>query len=832
MAVKSKKNTGLKGYVEGGMVDPQDPLVKKTPPETESIMNDPSLYNAEAFRKHLAKYKNTLDSKGNIIKYGIPFDPKLGGITMSGEAGANRSRLVNSIKSRQEMLDTFMAANKKTSLTAKEANDVLVGANMGTYNDYISQANDYGEYRNLTAIPEQKLKSTVDLLPDSKRYGTDASSPEGTGNLYSWQETIPYDATHAQKMFPKNTYVAPQKKVMGGTVNGKGIKGYIEGGDIQETPLRDAESKKYKTGIKAYAHDYGALLADSALGAFGAGNVVKSEDYDTKLGEKANVGAGYLNAVRGAAITTGLNMLQPGAGSAYQGATGAVSNAVGEDTGISEKNQQGISATGQVAGALGGIAGSLATPKTPTTPDTTATQPKVQTPVTDGSKLTGQAFSDWNQAKPGAEQNAILDKFNAGGYNNLAKGGSISASKAREILHDGTIRGHKITEQQRKFFGAMSNKKADGGKIVGAGTGTSDSIPAKLQDDGFVVPAMNAKIAQELRAKYLGDSKTKIASLNKGGVPVKVSNGEHYFTKEEKAILESKGVDLNKLAPNADSSNELGNGGKVPADIDKEKYAEWYRTQFKPTNAADAGLGDSYDQYRKFQEAQDSQEADANWAAQSKANKEALTSESNVVAKQGVASPATTKTQNPLQRMDVGKGLALAQTGLGIQQLLQDGKRPVDVIDTEFAQTVSEAKADSQFGFTPLQMAIANRGIDKNRAADEQTIINLSGGSAGTALANIRAASIAANDSKNNLTAQSEALRLQKKRYADAKVSEKAGMSKQLFNEKLNAFNVNQEAGAGLVSSGIQNLIGGDRYKTELEAQKKREAMYNPTFNI
>lgn len=48
----------------------------------------------------------------------------------------------------------------------------------------------------------------------------------------------------------------------------------------------------------------------------------------------------------------------------------------------------------------------------------------------------------------------------------VANGSSISPSKAREILHDGTAHGKKITEKQRKFFGAMSNKKAQYGTTL------------------------------------------------------------------------------------------------------------------------------------------------------------------------------------------------------------------------------------------------------------------------------------------------------------------------------------------------------------------------------
>lgn len=33
----------------------------------------------------------------------------------------------------------------------------------------------------------------------------------------------------------------------------------------------------------------------------------------------------------------------------------------------------------------------------------------------------------------------------------------LTAAKARLMLHEGTVRGHAITEKQRKFFGAIAS---------------------------------------------------------------------------------------------------------------------------------------------------------------------------------------------------------------------------------------------------------------------------------------------------------------------------------------------------------------------------------------
>lgn len=39
------------------------------------------------------------------------------------------------------------------------------------------------------------------------------------------------------------------------------------------------------------------------------------------------------------------------------------------------------------------------------------------------------------------------------------KGGKVSPAKAKKILHDGSVKGHKLTAKQRRFFGAKSQGK-------------------------------------------------------------------------------------------------------------------------------------------------------------------------------------------------------------------------------------------------------------------------------------------------------------------------------------------------------------------------------------
>lgn len=912
---KRLKKGGSVKKADGGVIAVEgegDPLLKKTTPKPEVKVVPASAYNADVFAKELEALKG---KKIDVAKSG-DFSGKIA--LPKGELRTQVPALTTAVKTTQDYLYDYMKANKKDSLTAAEADSLLQKAKMGSYTDYINQAKNLKAYRDLTVVPAKALNQSVE---------TGGTYNPVMGGGISMEPTIPFDSTHYEYTFPKNTYNPTQKKAKGGK-----IKGYQIGGNIQdESMVRGKTEKPLSTKPTDYLRDTGLGIIDWSLQGIGAQDVVKSEDYRTKQGKdtnRLNSGVGAVGSAIGGAV---LDYFVPGLGTAVRGGKKGVGKMTGGDEGISEKDKETIAKVNSFGDIAGGISGMLGGNKKQANTevvsaestvdengiDTTTgeiavydTAPTAQ--VTSGDQLTGQALNDWKSALTGEAKQSVLDKYNSGGYG-LAKGGKISAKKAKEILHDGTVHGQPITDKQRRFFGAMSNKKADGGKIVGKGTGTSDSIPAALEDDGFVVPAVNAKVAEELRAKYLGDSKTKIASLKKGGVPVKVSNGEHYFTKEEKEILLSQGVDLDALAPNADvSATGKQDGGDIEAEANRKRaeksyllYVERQKAikanpeKFSAKEIADteANLRKAYETYKAMPKPQKKQSAlekmqsqvakeqavidekrakrtpeeTANLAgipgakkplqksggiASVGASKLTPADEPQIIPArevaieqqqpQGVASIGSTitpveevtpvvvedKKPNPFQRMDIGKGVAVAQTGLGLSQLLQDGKRPEDTLPADFVQSVDEAKAQANYGLSPLELRIAERGIDRNRAADEQTIINLSGGSAGTALANIRAASISANEAKGNLSAQSEALRLQKKRYADSLISQKADRSKQLFNEKLDAFNVDQQAGAALLGSGIRNMIGASRLDKELAAQKERENKYNPTFNV
>lgn len=99
--------------------------------------------------------------------------------------------------------------------------------------------------------------------------------------------------------------------------------------------------------------------------------------------------------------------------------------------------------------------------------------------ITGGSALLNALIPDNQTPRPKAIQYTnSQDPYGNQTYNNMYEnGGTLSGNKAREILHDGTINGKKITDKQRKYFGWVSNgSKADSGATV-TNYGFGEDIP-------------------------------------------------------------------------------------------------------------------------------------------------------------------------------------------------------------------------------------------------------------------------------------------------------------------------------------------------------------------
>jgi len=192
------------------------------------------------------------------------------------------------------------------------------------------------------------------------------------------------------------------------------------------------------------------------------------------------------------------------------------------------------------------------------------------TPITNVSEIAKDAFV-------GDEQNLL----NAAGLIPIpyTKAGIKAISKLSKKFNKLNVYGHAV-DKGSDFVSEFSN----GGTIKGDGGPKEDKINAKIKPGSFVVPAKNAEAAEELREKILMKSPRPKANLiQSGGAKVKLSNGEHLFTPEEKEELLEKGIDVNLLAPNAENKEHkmenknrvmfpkvvgFTRGGEVDGDID------------------------------------------------------------------------------------------------------------------------------------------------------------------------------------------------------------------------------------------------------------------------
>ena len=170
------------------------------------------------------------------------------------------------------------------------------------------------------------------------------------------------------------------------------------------------------------------------------------------------------------------------------------------------------------------------------------------------------------------------------GVNPIVGGGLMAAGMVVDLFakkkEEERLRKEKQLLADKNAMAAMGTGLAKGGEIKGKGTGTSDSIPAKLEKGDFIVPAKNAETALKIRNEHFGDTEDK-TTLKDGNVSVNVSDGEVRFTKDEMDYLDEigEGSKVRSLAPEAEYSPKNAKKGKTdipPRVIDPKLIPSGY----------------------------------------------------------------------------------------------------------------------------------------------------------------------------------------------------------------------------------------------------------------
>lgn len=366
---------------------------------------------------------------------------------------------------------------------------------------------------------------------------------------------------------------------------------------------------------------------------------------------------------------------------------------------------------------------------------------------------------------------------------NNKKNGGLTQEKAKIILHDETIRGKKITDQQRKFFGAISNGEEikgyeNGGKIPNSGKPNTKKTYSQL-----ITPPMS----------WTGSKEQWKAATDKA-----IKEGRVVPTPETNNSIKApiyKQSNSNSSAPYSSAQQKIEdniivpNGNKSPNQIESELQAE----KDAATNAK--ALGDS------------------TYAVDTRNN------------------PYAPKSKQPrtladrLSNVDPTAFVGLGQSALGLN-MLKGQKRPVDnfKLDPTYDASVNRSVNDARFGLTPEQQFAANQDIQNGLNDAKYAGLATAGGNGVQAFNTNRAAINDAWKAKLGLKQADTDLRMQKQQYADSMVANRAGIlagnRRQAFTDAMNTFQQKQQAGSELIGAGLANTIGAYRFNQDMKARQ------------
>lgn len=177
-------------------------------------------------------------------------------------------------------------------------------------------------------------------------------------------------------------------------------------------------------------------------------------------------------------------------------------------------------------------------------------------------------------------------------------------------------------------------------------------------------------------------------------------------------------------------------------------------------------------------------------------------------------------TPNNKNSFDYGSVLGIGQSALGAYLALKN-KRPVDYIDPAFTSQLAETISRSKYGYSPEQKALLNEQAIEGRNNALQGVYNASGGNGSVALNNVR--QVFNDNYKNRLenASNDEMLRLQKMGQANQMAGQQEQFHRRLFDDNMNKYSQNVNAGSALLGSGIENIINSQRYsKSRLADQQ------------
>jgi hypothetical protein len=431
------------------------------------------------------------------------------------------------------------------------------------------------------------------------------------------------------------------------------------------------------------------------------------------------------------------------------------------------------------------------------------------------------------------------------------KKGGLTSQKAKMMLHDGTINGKPITEQQRKYFGLIASggkeTKAEGGDIFGGNkNGGKIMAPKMMYADG--TPPEGTLSASE--AKRLKDLQNEFTQLRDAIDKGKGNDADRYkysqripqIAKEIKAIQSTSKKPITAPETNASTTGATTTRGAVKgasvvdtpgasANSPKAKVKPGKLTAevMKPKNISLSALEQEREAgiERQMIEGEKSvlgttERVKAQSEAENKARQDA---DAAAMAKKKAENKS--KLSNALSGINTEALIGAGQSALGYN-MLKGEKRPgyKFELDPAYQASVERQKQEAGYGLSAEQRAMANQDIAN--ALSDSRVIARSGPNAGAAY---NQETMAINEGWRNklgLISKDQELKMAKQQISDQSIKERAGImtgaKRQAYEDAMGRFQQIQAAGSELVGAGIRNVIGSTRLNKELEAMKAAKA--------
>lgn len=365
----------------------------------------------------------------------------------------------------------------------------------------------------------------------------------------------------------------------GGRVKSKLVKGYALGGETDEPAPVVPKSNLTTNSLGTPISTTGTSPATGFAGAYSDANARNAANIQSQqeLAKKQKNQANAKQAGRVAAKSLGAY------GTTYYAANpGDSTEETVRSSALATLGQSGIIG-GVIAGAAG-IGDQIGAPIRKRSEAVDAEGNLIDRDAAKRNSIIGgilspsKALTERSQYKDGFKDfsgNGYLDNIEAKAKEKIAADKAAEEELRRnKIYWQGKNAASEALIRRNEMDTSGIPSFANGGKVIGKGTAKSDSISAKVMPGSFVIPAENAPIIEEVKEKVLRKApSSKKANLNqKGGVDVRLSNGEVLLPPEEKLELEMKGVDVEALAPDSDDNDlEFKDGGEVDTILNQLK---------------------------------------------------------------------------------------------------------------------------------------------------------------------------------------------------------------------------------------------------------------------